>query len=102
MDNYVDAAEVASLPPGKGRTVEVKGQKLALFNVGGTFYAIENACPHRAGPLGAGYVEGNEVYCPLHGWAFDLRSGACPTRPDRPVKTFPTRVADGKVWVAVD
>ncbi|MFM7102154.1 MAG: Rieske (2Fe-2S) protein [Verrucomicrobiota bacterium] len=102
MDPYVDAAEAASLPPGRGRTVEVQGRRIALFNLGGTFHAIEDACPHRAGPLGAGYFEGHQVYCPLHGWAFDVRTGTCSTRPDRPVRTFPTRVVDGKVWIAVD
>ena len=69
-------------------------------SVDGAFHAIDDACPHRGGPLGAGYVEGHEVYCPLHGWPFDVRTGACRTMPNRPVRTHPVRVEGGRVWLA--
>lgn len=102
MDSFLDAAEVASLPPGKGRTVELRGKRIALFNVDGKFHAIDDACPHRGAPLGGGWCEGGEVFCPMHGWAFDIATGTCKTRPDRPVRSYPTQVRDGKVWIAPD
>ena len=101
MAEFFEVAEVASLAPGSGRSLLVRGMRLALFNVGGTFYVIEDDCPHRGGPLGAGWFEGCVVHCPMHGWGFNVTTGACDVRPDRPVKTFPVEVRDGKVWLAL-
>lgn len=96
---FVDVADVSSLAPGQARTVEVRGRRYALCNVDGVFHAVDDACPHRGGPMGAGSLEGHELFCPLHGWPFDVRTGACSTAPDRPVRTHVVRVADGKVWL---
>jgi nitrite reductase (NADH) small subunit/3-phenylpropionate/trans-cinnamate dioxygenase ferredoxin subunit len=101
MNEYVAVAEAASLAPGEGRTVEIRGRRIALWNVGGRFHAMDDTCPHRGGPLGAGVLDGGQVHCPLHGWAFDPVTGACLTNPSRPVACHPTRVADGQVWVAL-
>lgn len=98
---FVAVAEVASLPPGKGRTVEVRGRKFAVWNVDGAFYAIDDACPHRGGPLGAGLLENGHVFCPLHGWEFDPRTGACLSNPARPVPCHPTKVEAGQVWIGL-
>ena len=99
---FSDVADVASLAEGQGRTVEVRGRRLALFRLDGGFHAIDDACPHRGGSLGAGWVEGRQVFCPLHGWAFDPTRGACLTRPDRPVRSYVTKVENGRVWVALE
>ena len=61
-----------------GRIIEASpGRFIALFNVGGNFYALDNECPHEGGPLGEGEVERGCVMCPWHGFRFDLASGAC-------------------------
>lgn len=96
---FDDVADATSLRPGQCRTVEVRGRRFALCNVEGQYYAVDDACPHRGGPLGAGVLEGCDLYCPLHGWPFDVRTGACRTNPSRPVRTYPTRVENGKVWI---
>ncbi len=101
MEDWRDAADVTSLAPGFCRTVEIGGKKLALVRVGDEFHAVDDACPHRGGAMGAGYVDGNTLYCPLHGWGFDVRTGAGLTRPDKPLRRYPTKVADGRVWVRV-
>ena len=101
MKEFVPVAEVSSLAPGQGRTVEVRGRRYALWNLDGEFYAIDDDCPHRGGPLGAGVLEKGQVYCPLHGWAFDVKSGACASNPARPVACHRTRVEDRKVWIEV-
>jgi NAD(P)H-dependent nitrite reductase small subunit len=102
VNEFVSVAEVATLPPGQARTVEVRGRRLALWNIAGEFYCIDDSCPHRGGPLGAGSLQDTQVSCPLHGWTFDVRDGSCFTRPDRPVKTYPTRVEDGLVQVCIE
>ncbi len=96
-----NAALVASLPPGTGRTVEFHGKRYALFNRNGSFHAIDDACPHRGASLAEGWCDGDNVLCPLHGWAFDIITGACSTRPDRPVRSYPTEVRDGCVWILI-
>jgi nitrite reductase/ring-hydroxylating ferredoxin subunit len=101
MSEFVSVAEAADLPPGKGRTVHVKGREFALWNLEGQFYCIDDQCPHRGGPLGAGNLDGSEVVCPLHGWGVDLRTGQCASRPDRPVRTYPTRVQEGQVQILI-
>jgi nitrite reductase (NADH) small subunit len=99
VSDFVPVADVKTLPPGHGRTVHLKGREFAIYNLAGEFYAIENTCPHRGGPLGAGYLENGQVFCPLHGWAFDIRTGACLSNPSKPVKCYPTRVIDSQVQI---
>lgn len=101
MSEFVSVADAASIPAGHGRTVHVRGREFALWNVDGQFYCIDDQCPHRGGPLGSGGLKDGEVFCPLHGWGFDVRTGACTTRPDRPVATYAARVVDGKVEICV-
>ena len=103
MSDFFPVLDAAALPPGKGETVLLAGQRIAVFNVGGEFYALADDCPHRGGPLGAGWVEGEKctVACPLHGWEFDLKTGACLTAPSRPVRAYPIRVVNGKLEVDV-
>lgn len=95
-------ANTESLTSGQCRTVEVQGRRLALVNVEGRFYALDDRCPHRGAPLGAGYVDGERLFCPLHGWEFKVTSGACVTRPDLPVRTYPVTIEGGRVWVELE
>ena len=101
MSTFTSVADVASLPPGHCRTVHVQGREFALFNLDGEFFAIDDQCPHRGGPLGAGCFENGRVFCPLHGWEFDVRTGASVTRDDKPVRSYPTRLVDGQVEIAI-
>jgi len=100
-DGFISVADVTSLPPGHGRSFHLDGREFALWYVDGEFYCMDDQCPHRGGPLGAGQMQNGQVFCPLHGWAFDVRTGACEARPDRPVKMHPTRVKDGQVQIRV-
>jgi len=103
VPDFLPALEAAALLPGKGETVLLAGKRIAVFNVDGQFYALDDDCPHRGGPLGPGWVEAGKctVACPLHGWEFDLKTGACLTVPARPVRAYPVRVVEGKVEVSV-
>jgi nitrite reductase/ring-hydroxylating ferredoxin subunit len=71
----VKVAKTDEVAPGQGKLVEVNGKKIALFNVEGSFYAIDDACSHLGGPLAEGFLDGNEVTCPWHGARFDITTG---------------------------
>jgi nitrite reductase/ring-hydroxylating ferredoxin subunit len=76
MAKLIKIAETQDLPPGTGAAFEVEGQNIAVFNVDGTFYAIDDTCPHSGGPLSQGRVKGTKVTCPWHEADFDLQTGA--------------------------
>ena len=82
MTEFVTVAKVEEIPPGTGQTVEVHGVWIALFNVDGSFYAIDNTCPHAGGPLGEGHLDGRVVECPWHGWRFNVQTGERPENPE--------------------
>src|SRR6266481_2091857 len=69
-------AKTKDVPPGQAAAFTIEGQKIALFNVKGTYYAIGDTCTHRGGPLSEGDVQGTRVTCPWHGAEFDLKTGA--------------------------
>jgi nitrite reductase (NADH) small subunit len=104
MVRSVPAGRVDELSPGKGRCIDLgAGRELAIFRIEGDVFAIDNHCPHRGGPLAEGDVTGCVVYCPLHAWSFDLRTGISPSNPRVSVQTFPVRITpDGDVIVDVE
>src|SRR5713226_6809574 len=75
MPEFVKVARTEEVPVGTARMVEVNGKEIALFNVAGSFHAIDNTCTHVGGPLCEGEVEGIEVTCPWHGAVFDVTTG---------------------------
>lgn len=96
---FEEVAAVSEIAKGEGKTIEKNGKILAVFNVDGNFYAIDNTCLHRGGPLGEGYLDGSIVTCPLHGWQYDVCSGECQTMPNMHVTSYKTKVENGKIFV---
>ena len=92
-------AEIADVPPGTATTVDAAGRTLGLFNVDGALYAVDNTCPHRGGPLGAGDLEGAIVTCPWHGWRYDVTTGTRDGDPVVRVACYPVTVEDGAAYV---
>jgi 3-phenylpropionate/trans-cinnamate dioxygenase ferredoxin subunit len=76
------------LPPGAGKIFVVGERKVAVFNIDGELYAIEDRCPHRGASLGKGTRDGFVVTCPLHKWEFDLRTGQCMGQPGNELRRF--------------
>ena len=76
MAGFVKVAKSGDISPGQSKLVEVSGKKIALFNVEGSFYAIDDTCTHRGGPLSEGVLEGKQVTCPWHGARYDVTTGA--------------------------
>ena len=93
MGDYVKVAQANEIEPNHAKLVEVQGKNIALFNVDGKFYAIDNTCTHRGGPLSEGELEGDEVTCPWHGARFKVTSGEV-LRPPAPqgVNSYKVRV----------
>ena len=75
MPKKIKIAQTGDLSPGEGKVCEAEGQTIALFNVDGTLYAIENTCTHVGGSLGEGSLVGDQITCPLHGAQFNVASG---------------------------
>jgi len=75
MEGFVKVAKTDEVAPGQGKMVEVSGKKIALFNVEGSFYAIDDTCTHRGGPLSEGVLDGKHVTCPWHGAIYDVTTG---------------------------
>jgi nitrite reductase (NADH) small subunit len=100
MSQWTRAARLEECP--EGAAIErVAGERVvALFNVGGTVYALDGVCPHQGGPLGQGALCGTTVTCPWHGWQFDVRSGAHSTNSRVVQPRFDVRV-EGE-WILVD
>jgi nitrite reductase (NADH) small subunit len=94
-------AAVAELGDGQAKVVEVGARSVAVFNVAGQFYAIDNQCPHRGGPLGEGDVEGKIVVCPWHAWRWDVTTGSNANNPAVRVACYPVMVDEGVVFVSV-
>lgn len=92
MAEFIRIAGIADIKPGSGTTVEVGGKSLAVFNVEGSYYVIDNDCVHRGGPLGEGELEGNTVTCPWHGWSYDVKTGKCINNPSACVKSYPVTI----------
>ena len=75
MSSLHQVAQTKDLEPGQGRAIEVEDKKIALFNIDGSYYAIDDACTHVGAPLSEGSVEGTVVTCPWHGARFDVTNG---------------------------
>ena len=103
MAEWVAVARIEDFPPGTVRTVEIEGTPIAVFNLNGHYYAIEDVCTHEAETLSDGAVEGEEIVCPRHGAHFSIVTGAALSPPAyEPVTTFPMQVEGGMVMVKDD
>ncbi len=74
MSKFVKVATKSEIADQSAKCVEVEGKRIALFNLGGDFYAIDDTCTHKGGPLSEGSIEGEEIECPWHGARFNIKS----------------------------
>lgn len=96
---WIRVARCHDIPLREGRAVKIGNREIAVFNLGDRFLAVENRCPHKAGPLADGIVSGAAVVCPLHAWKFSLETGQGVSSASAAscVKAFRTHVEDGVV-----
>jgi len=102
MAEYTTVANKDDFASGDRIVVEVAGKYVAVFMVGGTFYAIEDICTHDDGPLAEGELNGTEIECPRHGARFDIKTGKVLSMPaTQPVTTFPVRLEGDDVQILI-
>lgn len=103
MADFVKVATTDDIAPGKVNVYEVAGRQIAVCNVDGTFYAIDDVCTHDGGPLDQGELTGDEIECPRHGACFDVKTGKALTLPAVvPVRSYPVQVNGDDIMVEVD
>lgn len=103
LTGYVKVARLQDVPAGQARTFEVGEESVALCNVDGVIYAINNICSHDDGPLGDGTLDGCEIECPRHGARFDVRDGSVTAMPAAVgVDSFETVVDGDDIYVKID
>jgi len=100
MTGWADVARTGEIEEGGCRVVVVDDAPIAVFHIGGDYYAIADLCTHDGGELASGEVENDEVICPRHGARFCIRTGEVRAPPAyEDVDTFPVRVEGGMVQV---
>jgi len=99
---FLPIARLDELPERRGVCRTVGRCEIAIFKVEGEVFAIDNSCPHRGGPLSEGEVFTTNVYCPMHAWGFDLRTGRSHTNVRARVRSYPLRLVDGQVEVLLE
>ena len=103
MPTRVELCKIDEVAPGTALKVEAAGLVVAVFNVEGEFYVTDDSCTHGPGSLSEGYVDGDVIECNFHNGQFNIKTGEVVSPPCMiPVKTYPTVVQDGKVFVEVD
>lgn len=99
MAQFHKVAMLFELAAGSAKAVEVAGKAIALFNVDGKIFALDNTCLHRGGPLGEGFVEGDVVTCPWHGWQYKIPSGEVLGNRATKVACYPVQVEGDEIKV---
>lgn len=99
MGRLVKIATTGEVGPGQKKLVEADGWELLVCNAFGTYYAISPICPHEDGPLQDGSLFGEIITCPLHGYDFSIRTGACQFDPELGVATYPVKVEGADLYV---
>src|SRR5687767_10152710 len=105
VDGWVHAGKASDLPEGRVLLVvdEANDLRIAVCNVDGQFFAIEDVCTHDGGSLDQGFLEGEEIECPRHGARFNVTTGDATLMPAvMPVRTFPVKIEGDRLLVGTE
>jgi len=103
MADWVDVARADDFKPGGSKVVDVDDVQIAVFNLDGEYFAIEDVCTHDYATLAGGKIDGDQIICPRHGARFNIKTGEALTAPAYElIPTFSVRVEDGMVQVCDD
>ena len=105
-NSQIKVCKVNELSPGQAKSVKVNSKEIAVFNIKGKYYALDNACIHAGGPLNEGYIDEEkcQVTCNWHGWGYDLASGKCVTHPRQDVFTgsYQVKIEGDEIFITVE
>src|SRR5256884_4434211 len=101
MANFVKVCKAGDVKAGCGKSIDINGKAIGVFNVDGKFYAINDVCGHRGGPLGEGELDGTTVICPWHGWRYNVTTGRNIMDESEGVDRYEVKVEGGAVLIAV-
>ena len=101
MADFIQVAALDQLPSGTGTTVTLGDTSVALFNVDGKVYALNDTCKHAGSSLGSGELNGKVVRCRAHGWKYDVTTGYANGIDGYGVASYPVKVVDGNIMVAI-
>jgi 3-phenylpropionate/trans-cinnamate dioxygenase ferredoxin subunit len=102
MSDFIKVAETSEIPVERVKVVVVGDKRIALCNVDGEFFAIDDLCTHDGGSLDQGELAGDVIECPRHGARFNVRTGKVLTLPAvKPLNTYPLRMEGSEIQVAV-
>ncbi|MCH8029448.1 MAG: non-heme iron oxygenase ferredoxin subunit [Candidatus Dadabacteria bacterium] len=102
MGKLIEVAKTGDIETGDGIMVEVEDKSIAIFNLDGEFFAIDNTCTHRGGPLSQGDIDGDVVTCPWHGAEFNVKSGDVVSSPaPKGVSTYRVEVEGDTIKIEI-
>jgi nitrite reductase/ring-hydroxylating ferredoxin subunit len=98
---FTKICKTGDVKSGCSKGVEINGKNIALFNVDGNYYAINDICAHRGGPLSEGELDGTTVICPWHGWRYNVTSGENELVPSLPTEKYAVQIDGDDVLVDI-
>jgi nitrite reductase (NADH) small subunit len=101
-EQLLTVARLSDIPLIGRMEVTLQGRRIALFKTASGVFATTAECPHRGGPLVAGWVDKETVYCPLHGWEFDLRTGKCKGHEEKDITSYPVTIVGDEIRICLE
>jgi nitrite reductase (NADH) small subunit len=99
---YIKLTTQSELPAdGEAKEFELGDKVICVANVNGTISAMDNVCLHMGGPLGQGFIDGNKIVCPWHGWEYDIKTGAMADDPKSKLAVYPVKTENGDVLIDI-
>jgi nitrite reductase/ring-hydroxylating ferredoxin subunit len=102
MSEYTKVTKTSAIREGRGKSFTVNGKRIAILNENGKFCAVGNTCPHAMGSLGRGRIRNGIVVCPVHGYAYNTKTGECVTDPRLRIRVYPVIVEDEEIRVQTE
>jgi nitrite reductase (NADH) small subunit len=97
--DFIEIARISDLPVGRAKSIRIGDRRIALYHTPKGFFASDETCPHRGGPLGEGDIIGDEIVCPWHLWGFNIETGLCAGNPDIFVVTHEVQIDGDRILV---
>lgn len=97
MSDFVAIAKISDVSESKPFHAVIGRREVVVFQKGQEYFIMDRQCPHKGGPMEQGVLGDGNVYCPLHGWGFDLKTGKCDLNKEKTLRMYPVRVVNGEI-----